>query len=295
VQTTDQKVLDLTKRDQTNEQVIRATRLLKEAGLKISHHYMQALPGATVESDIQTIRDAFLTPDYQPDHVKIYPTVVVKTALLYQWWKEGKYTPYTEEELVYLLLEINKLFPEWVRVERLIRDIPSESILAGNKKTNLRQIIEKDGPISRDIRAREPHNAIAVTLDDLDLVVREYEASGGTEYFISYESKDRKTLYAFTRLRLQKIEKHWYEALQDTALIREVHTYGKLQPITKEGAQGEAVQHIGMGTRLIEEAERIALEHGFHRIAIIAGIGVREYFKNKLGYRLEDEYMVKDI
>ncbi len=295
VQTTDQKVLDLTKRDQTNEQVIRATRLLKEAGLKISHHYMQALPGATVESDIQTIKDVFLTPDYQPDHVKIYPTVVVKTALLYQWWKEGKYTPYTEEELVYLLLEINKLFPEWVRVERLIRDIPSESIFAGNKKTNLRQIIEKDGPISRDIRAREPHNAEPVTLDDVDLVVREYEASGGTEYFISYESKDRKTLYAFTRLRLQQIENHWYEALQDTALIREVHTYGKLQPITKAGEQGEAVQHIGMGTRLIEEAERIAREHGFHRIAIIAGIGVREYFKNKLGYRLEDEYMVKEI
>lgn len=292
VQTTDQKVLDITKRDQTNEQVVRATKLLKEAGLKISHHYMQALPGATVESDIQTIRDAFYTPDFQPDHVKIYPTVVVKTAVLYQWWKQGKYKPYSDEELQHLLVEINSLFPEWVRVERLIRDIPSESILAGNKRTNLRQIIEKDGPISRDIRAREPHNSTPVALEDLDLVVREYEASGGTEYFISYESKDRNTLYAFTRLRLQNIEKHWYPVLQDTALIREVHTYGKLQPLKRgEGA----VQHIGMGRKLLEEAERIAKEKGFQRIAVIAGIGVREYFKNKLGYHLDDEYMVKAL
>lgn len=297
VQSTNQEVLDITKRDQRNEDVIEATRILKEAGFKISHHYMQGLPGATPETDLQSIRDAFYTPDFQPDHVKIYPTVVVKTAVLYRWWKEGKYTPYTQEELEQLLIDINAILPEWTRVERLIRDIPSESIVAGNKKTNLRQLLEADGPISRDIRAREPHNALPITMDDVKLVVRDYEASGGQEYFISYESQDESTLYAFTRLRLQEVgrteeEPHWIPELTGAALIREVHTYGKLQRIHSTDS---GVQHIGLGQRLIREAERIARERGYEKIAIIAGIGVREYFQKKLGYHLEGEYMVKSL
>lgn len=291
VQSTDDEVLRITKRDQTNAQVIQATRILKEAGFKISHHYMQALPGATVESDIKSIRDAFHTPDYQPDHVKIYPTVVVKTAVLYQQWKEGKYKPYTHEQLVTLLVEIQKLIPEWVRVERLIRDIPSESIHAGNTVTNLRQIIEDQEKSCVCIRCREPRFERVASVDDVDIVVREYDASGGREYFISYESHDRKTLYAFTRLRLQKLKKHWMPELQDTALIREIHTYGRLAKIDDTGA----VQHIGMGKKLMAEAERIALEAGYTKIAVIAGIGVREYFRKKLGYHLEGEYMVKDL
>ena len=296
VQSTNQEVLDLIKRDQTNEQVINATRLLKEAGFKISHHYMQALPGATPEIDLQTIKDAFQTPHYQPDHIKIYPTAVIKTAVLYRWWKEGKYKPYTQEELMELLVEIQKIVPEWVRIERLIRDIPSESIHAGNKVTNLRQILEKqmkeNGVVCRDIRAREPHHNEVKDIDDVELVVREYQASEGTEYFISYESKDRSVIYAFTRLRLQDMKKHWLPVLQDTAIIREIHTYGKVKAI--DAGSGK-VQHKGMGQRLIKEAERIAKEKGYSRMAVIAGIGVREYFRNKLGYHLEDEYMVKHI
>lgn len=291
VQSTDQAVLDLNKRDQTNKQVIRATRILKEAGFKISHHYMQALPGATVESDIQTIRDAFHTPDYQPDHVKIYPTVVVKTAVLYRWWKEGKYKPYTAEELRTLLIEIQKLIPEWVRVERLIRDIPSESIHAGNKKTNLRQLIEQQDNECVCIRCREPHSIEPVSIDEVELVRRDYDASGGQEIFLSYESPDKSTLYAFTRLRFQQLEKHWIPELQDTAIIREIHTYGKLTQIDDKNG---AVQHIGMGRRLMAEAERLAKEAGYTRVAVIAGIGVREYFR-KLGYHLEGEYMVKAL
>lgn len=296
VQSTNQEVLDLIKRDQTNEQVITATRLLKEAGFKISHHYMQALPGATPEIDLQTIRDAFQTPHFQPDHVKIYPTAVIKTAVMYRWWKEGKYTPYDDETLAQLLIEIQRIIPEWVRIERLIRDIPSQSIHAGNKVTNLRQILEQrmkaEGVECRDIRSREPHNAEVQSMEEVELVVREYEASGGTEYFISYESPDRKVIYAFTRLRVQHLEKHWIPELQDTAIIREIHTYGKLRGV---GEGRGRVQHKGMGQRLVVEAERLAGEHGFKRVAVIAGIGVREYFRTKLGYHLEGEYMVKKL
>ncbi len=290
VQTTDQAVLDLIKRDQTNEQVITATRILKEAGFKISHHYMQGLPGATIASDIKTIEDAFQTPDFQPDHVKIYPTVVVKSAVLYRWWKEGKYTPYTQEELTQLLVEIKRRVPEWVRIERLIRDIPGDSIIAGNTTTNLRQLMQQMGVQCRCIRCREPRDA-SVALRDVELVRREYEASGGREIFLSYESRDRRTIYAFTRLRLQRLEHHWMPVLQDAAIIREIHTYGKLVPLAQE--HGE-VQHVGFGRRLMAEAERIAVEEGYHRVAVIAGIGVREYFR-KLGYVLEEEYMVKTL
>lgn len=290
VQTTDQTVLDLIKRDQTNQQVIDATRVLKEAGFKISHHYMQGLPGATPESDLQTVKDAFLTPDYQPDHIKIYPTVVVKTAILYRWWKDGRYTPYTHEQLLRLLVEIKKIVPEWVRIERLIRDIPGESIEAGNTVTNLRQLLEEQGVTCRCIRCREPKFQ-KVHFEDTELVVREYDASQGKEYFISYESHDKKTLFAFTRLRLQKLEKHWIPALQDAALIREIHTYGQLAPIDSGAG---SVQHVGFGKRLMAEAERRARDAGYTKIAVIAGIGVREYFR-KLGYHLEDEYMVKAL
>ncbi len=288
VQTTDQKVLDLIKRDQKNEDVISATRLCKEAGLKISHHYMQGLPGATVKSDLQTIKDAFETPDFQPDHVKIYPTVVVKTSVLYRWWKEGKYVPYTHEELLGLLLEIKKRVPEWVRIERMIRDIPGESILAGNKVTNLRQMMHDKGVECKCIRCREPYKR-EVTSDKVEIVDRVYEASGGEEHFISYESPDRQTIYAFTRLRFQEVKNHHIPVLQDAALIREIHTYGKLKPI--DGGEG-GVQHIGLGRRLLKHAEELAREKGYKKIVVIAGIGVREYFR-KNGYELEDEYMVK--
>lgn len=290
VQTTDQAVLDLIKRDQTNQQVKDATRILKEIGFKISHHYMQGLPGATPESDLQTVKDAFQTPDYQPDHIKVYPTLVIKTAILYRWWKDGRYTPYTHEQLLRLLVEIKKIVPEWVRIERLIRDIPGESIEAGNTVTNLRQLMEQQGVECKCIRCREP-KATKVELKDTDLVVREYEASAGREFFISYESHDRKTIYAFTRLRLQHLKEHWMPVLQDCALIREIHTYGQLAAI--DSGSG-AVQHVGFGKRLMQEAEKIARDAGFKKIAVIAGVGVREYFR-KLGYHLEEEYMIKDL
>lgn len=290
VQTTDQAVLNLTRRDQTNAQVISATRILKEAGFKISHHYMQGLPGATLESDLQTMRDAFQTPDFQPDHIKIYPTVVIKTAILYRWWKQGTYKPYTPEELTHLLVEIKKLVPEWVRIERLIRDIPADSIVAGNTVTNLRQLMQQQGVFCRCMRCREPHEQ-EVHGDDVIFVQRIYDASGGKEYFLSFESRDKKILYAFTRLRLQRLKKHWMPVLQDAAIIREIHTYGKLKPI--HAGKG-AVQHLGFGRKLLKEAEKIARERGYKKMVTIAGVGVREYFR-KYGYALEGEYMVKKI
>ncbi len=290
VQTIHQDVLDLVKRDQTNEQVVTATRLLKQAGVKISYHIMQGLPGSSIEKDIETAQQVFTNQDYQPDHVKIYPTVVLKTSVLYHWWKQGKYTPYTDEELQQLLIEIKKLVPEWVRVERVIRDIPTESIHAGNTKTNLRQIMQRQGVECECIRCREPRYTEA-TIDEVELVKREYKASEGKELFLSYESHDKKILFAFVRLRLQKLKEHWISELQDAAIVREIHAYGVVKPI--DAGEG-AVQHIGLGKRLMQQVEEIAQKKGYKKVAVIAGVGVREYFR-KLGYELQGEYMVKEL
>lgn len=292
IQSTDPHVLSVNKRGETREQQIAATRMLKEAGLKITHHFMQGLPGATPASDIKTIEDAFQTPDYQPDHVKIYPCVVIKTAELYTWWKEGKYVPYTEQQLNELLVEVKKRIPPYVRIERLIRDIPAESILAGNTQTNLRQLLQQAGVACQCLRCREPRER-SVTVDQVQLVRREYAASGGTEIFLSFENQDKTICYAFCRLRLQPKGEHWMPVLRDAAIVRELHTYGQLVPMG-ESTVG-AAQHQGFGRRLMAEAEQIARAAGYKKVGVISGIGVREYFRQKLGYQLVDEYMLRDL
>lgn len=291
IQSTDPAVLVLNKRNETREQQIAATALLKQAGFKITHHLMQSLPGATVESDIQTARDVFQTSDYQPDHVKIYPCVVIKTAELYKWWKEGKYIPYTKEQLEKILIEVKRLIPPYVRIERLIRDIPAESILAGNMTTNLRQLLKEKGVVCQCLRCREPRER-TVTENQVQLVKREYEANGGKEIFLSFESPDKSICYAFCRLRLQPTEQAYLPVLRGAAIVRELHTYGKLVAVGKSNSS--ASQHQGFGKRLMAEAEKISKQAGYSKVAVIAGVGVREYYR-KIDYVLEDEYMVKSL
>lgn len=299
VQSLNKHVLALTLRDQTNEGVQRATKLLKEAGLKITYHMMQNLPGSTPESDLNDIKTIFSQPGYQPDHIKIYPCVVVKSAPLYKDWKEGKYLSYSTETLTNLLIDIKAQVPPYVRIERLVRDIPENSIEGGNTVTNLRQVMQQKGVYCRCIRCREPR-ADSSGMAEAKLFTEEYLASGGTEYFVSYENPEHTKLFGFVRLRLQHIDQHWYEALQDAAIIRELHVYGQLIPViesSETGLPAEAperrrVQHHGFGKKLMLQAEQIAREAGFKKIAVIAGVGVRKYYE-KLGYRLVEEYMVK--
>ncbi|EKD78603.1 MAG: hypothetical protein ACD_41C00315G0007 [uncultured bacterium] len=290
VQSLNKHVLALNLRDQTNERVQEATKLLKEAGLKITFHMMQNLPGSAPISDLNDIKTIFSHPGYQPDHIKIYPCVVVRSAPLYRHWKAGRYKSYSEEELTNLLADIKAVVPPYVRIERLVRDIPENSIIAGNTVTNLRQIMQHKGVQCVCIRCREPR-ADLTGVDAAELVTRSYESAAGTEYFLSYEDPAHKKLFGFVRLRLQQRDQHWYAELQDCAIIRELHVYGQLVPVAEEGT---AVQHRGFGRRLMEQAEQIAREAGFRKIAVIAGVGVRKYYQ-KQGYQLIEEYMVKSL
>ncbi|MFA6097599.1 MAG: tRNA uridine(34) 5-carboxymethylaminomethyl modification radical SAM/GNAT enzyme Elp3 [Candidatus Paceibacterota bacterium] len=300
-------VLKLNKRGHGRAEVIKATKLLKDSGFKINYHMMPNLPGSNFKRDLQMFEEIFSNPDFQPDIIKIYPCVVVKNAEIYKWWKNGKYKPYSDKKLLDLLMEVKKNIPYYVRITRVIRDIPSTSIVAGNKISNLRQVLEKrsgeENWRCKCIRCREIRNNF-VPLDkggsrgvgnvELHLLRQDYEASQGKEIFLSFEDNSRKNLYSMLRLRINDHEnKPAFPALKDSAIIREVHTYGKLVAVSAKSKRSP--QHTGLGKKLMLEAERIAKkEFGLKKIAVISGVGVRNYYR-KLGFKLKDGYMVKKI
>ncbi|MBI2104811.1 MAG: tRNA uridine(34) 5-carboxymethylaminomethyl modification radical SAM/GNAT enzyme Elp3 [Candidatus Omnitrophica bacterium] len=298
VQSLDERVLDLIVRDHGTSEVRRATQLLKDAGFKVAYHLMPNLPGATPESDLASARTVFEDPAYRPDTLKLYPCVVVESAELHGWWREGRYQPHDDETLIELLLEIKQLVPPWVRIERIIRDIPSTSIEAGCLVTNLREELHRrmqaNGLRCRCLRCRQVREDPA---GRFRLMRRDYAASGGTECFLSFEDDATDRVASFLRLRVApartSLTPGAWPALQEAGLIRELHSYGVHLALRRRSTG--AVQHQGFGQRLVAEAERIAREEfGLRRMAVIAGVGARAYYR-KLGYELDDTYLVKRL
>ncbi|HTM68145.1 MAG TPA: tRNA uridine(34) 5-carboxymethylaminomethyl modification radical SAM/GNAT enzyme Elp3 [Candidatus Binatia bacterium] len=308
VQSIDDRILDLTKRGHDVASVVAAAALLKDAGYKTDFHMMPQLPGATPASDLAELRGIFEDPRFRPDMIKIYPCVTVELAELHDWWKRGEYVPYPDAALVETLIAAKTSVPRYCRISRLIRDIPSTSIVAGNAVTNLRQDVQaemkKRGLRCACLRCREIGRAAQsdATLAKAKPVFFDdaYEANGGEERFLSFEDARRNAVFAFCRLRLPPMApagdaKDVWDALpavRGAAFVRELHTYGHLVPI--DGRDPEASQHKGLGRRLMAEAERIAKEAGYRTLAVISGIGVRAYYR-KLGYRLSGTYMVKKL
>lgn len=297
VQTLDDNILKLNKRGHGVASVMRATKLLKQAGFKIAYHMMPNLPGATPKIDLANYKKLFNDQNFQPDFVKIYPTVVTKNAELYKWRKAGKYKPYSAKQLFDLLIKMKLATPEYVRIIRLIRDIPAESIVAGNKISNLRQALQeeltKTEKRCKCIRCREAReNSMGMSV--AKLFIAKYKASDADEYFLQFASKDKKKLFAFLRLRLpDKEEKNFISEISDCAMIREIHTYGAMVPL-KKIKRNNAIQHHGFGAKLTKEAEKIAKQNGFKKIAVISGVGVRNYYR-KLGYKLSGTYLIKNL
>ncbi len=292
-------VLEINKRGHGIKETKEATKLLKDAGFKVDYHMMPNLLGANVEQDIAMFPELFNNPAYQPDQLKIYPCSVVPFSVLEKVYKRGEYQAYSDEDLFRILYTVKKTIPPYVRISRLIRDIPSTSILTGNKKTNLRQLVlEKmaaNGEKCRCIRCREVRD-MDVALLKPELVIREYDASEGKEVFVSYEDVKEDVLFGFCRLRIPSQffsgKKHFIKELDGAALIRELHVYGIQVPINEQ--EDNAVQHFGFGRKMMLEAEKYTAGMGIRKMAVIAGVGVRAYYR-KLGYRLEGEYMVKRL
>jgi len=250
VQAIDDEILQLNRRGNKNSETIRATKMLRDFGFKVTYHLMPGLPGSTPKKDLVMFRELFSSPNYQPDQIKFYPTVVTKGSLLYKWWKQGKYKPYSDKVLQSLIIKCKELVPTYVRIIRLIRDIPGESIEAGNLITNLRQIMKDQGVKCSCIRCREIKDS-KYKLGDIKLNIQEYPAGGGREFFISYDSKDKKNLYAFLRLRLNNNENCFSKLLSASAIVRELHVYGELTSIGDK----KRIQHSGLGQKLIKKAE----------------------------------------
>ncbi|MFA6097982.1 MAG: tRNA uridine(34) 5-carboxymethylaminomethyl modification radical SAM/GNAT enzyme Elp3 [Patescibacteria group bacterium] len=293
IQSVHQEVLDFVRRNDTLENMARATALLRDYGFKITYHLMPGLPGSTPAKDLAVFREVFSDPRWQPDMLKIYPCVVVKNSVLYRWYKKGKYHPYSDKTLIKLITRIKSVVPPYVRINRLVRDIPGPDIVAGNLKTNLRQLLQNQGVKCRCIRCREVRQEIN-SYERMYLINRQYRAGQGREYFLSFENENKKKLYAFLRLRLPDKKRVLNEETpfdSMTAVIRELHTYGELVPV---GEKGKAVQHLGLGKRLMIEAEKLAQSKGYKKMAVISGVGVRGYYR-KIGYKLRETYMIKDL
>lgn len=290
VQTIYDNVLKRIRRGHTVEDSVKATRILKDLGFKINYHMMPGLPGVGVEEDFFALTALFNFEEFQPDMLKIYPCMVLKGTKLYNLWKKKKYKPMTTKKAMELISAFKEVVPEHVRIMRVQRDIPTFMTEAGVDKTNLRQYIEahmkKHNIKCRCIRCREPKLKVP---KEIQILEKHYLASGGNEFFISAEDVKKDLILGFCRLRFPSsyLRK---EITNDSALIRELHVYGKAVQIGRRGK----VQHKGIGKALIEKAEIIAEIYYKTKMVVISGIGAKEYFK-KLGYRKEGPYMIKKL
>ena len=286
VQILDDDILSSVERGHGVKEVIEGTQRCKDHGLKICYHIMPGLPGSNPENDMRCFRTVFDDARFRPDMLKFYTTLVVAGTKLYDMWQDGKYTPYDVEMATELLADMKSIVPEYVRIQRIQRDIPAPQIAAGILKSNIRELVherlQQTGRECRCIRCREVgHNDISLT-DDSKVIMDDmvYEASEGMEHFINLSYED--ALIGYVRLRIDDNE---------CATIRELKVFGKMAEIGKDG---EDWQHRGFGRELVSKAEDVARSNGKRRIRITSGVGVRGYYR-MLGYSLERPYMMKDL
>lgn len=296
----DNYILKKINRGHTVEQAMEAIEICKNNCFKIDIHIMPDLPYSTPEKDKFMFDVLYGSSRYQPDQMKIYPCEIVPWTKIEKWYKEGTHIPYGDdkEKIQDVLQYAMKHCPPWIRLPRVVRDIPHEYISGGLKCGNMRQHIqEQEGFKGKDIRFREIGRHPEYDLYDSKLIVRKYYASCGIEYFISVESQDEKALFGFCRLRIPSTnycdKVVFKDTLKNKGLIRELHVYGSLVGVLHDQSNPNSVQHSGIGKKLMKKAEDISLfNHGKTGCVVISGIGVRGYYE-KLGYFLEDNYMVK--
>lgn len=283
-------VLKHVHRGHTAEDSKRSIQILRDLGFKINFHYMPGLPLTDRERDLKGMKRLFSDPAYKPDMIKMYPCMVGPgTALFYQW-KKGEFEPITTEEAASIIMEWKKEVPEYCRIQRVQRDVPTKYWEAGVDRTNLRQFTHQRYDLKcRCIRCREPKGR-EVNWNKVEMKVNEYDASNGKEFFISSEDVENDLVMGFCRLRFPSkfLRK---EITEKSALVRELHVYGTATAIGNEGI----VQHKGWGKKLMEKAEEIAKSNGRDKMVVISGVGVRKYYEDKLGYVKEGPYMVKEL
>tara|TARA_B100000902_G_scaffold345160_1_gene351005 strand:- start:7325 stop:9154 length:1830 start_codon:yes stop_codon:yes gene_type:complete len=285
LQHTNDNILKMSNRGHKLIHTIKAISLLKDNCFKVDIHLMPNLLGSSPEKDIEMFDKILYDPELQADQIKIYPVSVVPWSVYETMYKNGKYVPYSDEKLKKVIIYIKKRIHPWVRLNRVIRDIPISYISGGCSQPNMRQSLSKLCKCKcircREVKGRKIGKAYRK--------VRKYISSKGTEFFISYESFDESILYGFIRLRIpppfQNKTFSIFSELVNCALIRELHVYGDLSGV----GQLKGSQHKGFGTKLLKDAEFYAIVNGYTNICVISGNGVRNYYRNR-GYTITTKH-----
>jgi elongator complex protein 3 len=308
VQSVFEGVLLKMNRGHTVSETADANRRLRDSAFKVGFHMMPGLFDTDFDRDVEGFKTLFENPDFKPDYLKIYPTLVTEGTELCRMWQNGEYSPLNDENGPELISRIKAVLPKWTRLQRIQRDIPADQILAGIQKSNIRQEAEKllhaRGEKCKCIRCREVgHNILKGNPprpENITLLAEKYDCCGGLEHFVSFEDTRADVLVGFIRLRFPN-RPHRPE-LKNTALIRELHVYGSLTPLGETADtlsapladNNRSWQHRGYGKELIQKAEDLASSAGYDKISVISGIGVREYYK-KYGYVFDGVYMTKKL
>jgi elongator complex protein 3 len=300
VQTLSDDIYRLVRRGHGVKEVVEATARLREHGFKVYYHWMPGLPGSTPEKDLEMSKMLFTDDRFRPDGLKLYPTMVVQGTELEKWYQEGRYQPYDDDTMVNLTIGIKSIVPKYVRISRVLRDIPSKFIVAGIKDSLrgvLREQMARDNIVCHCIRCREyGHRALAGwEIGEPHLVRMDYDAAGGEEVFLSFED-EKETLFGLLRLRIQfrPIPALGQTTDGNLALIRELHVFGPEVPLSEQ--RTEAAQHKGLGKSLLREAERIARdEFKARQMVVLSGTGAKEYYRTEFGYSSQGDYMVKTL
>ena len=295
VQTTYERINREMHRGHGIQESIDANRRLRDAAFKVGFHMMPGQPGMSLDMCLADFEELFSNPDWRPDYLKIYPTLVVRGTATYDMWHRDEYEPLRNEEAAELVAEIKSMIPKYVRLQRVQRDIPADFIDAGVWKSNLRQLarqkMDEHGWSCDCIRCREVGmNEADPDPDAVELDVLTYEVAGGTEHFISFEDPESDLLIGFCRLRLPGDPVR--RELENAALIRELHVYGNEVGVGKESQEW---QHRGYGRKLLGKAEEFAADAGYEKLSVISGIGVRQYYREKLGYYQDGPYVSKQL
>ncbi len=303
VQSVFDDILDKMQRGHGVKETTEAFQFIRDSGLKITAHMMPGLPGSTFERDIESFEILFNDSRFRPDELKIYPTMVIPGTKLFDDYQKGEYEPLTNETAASLIAKIKEFIPPYVRIKRILRDIPAHQIAAGPNKSDLRldvqAILEKEGKKCQCIRCREVGHVIykkdkKIDQSKIELIERSYEASGGVEHFLTFEETESDALIGFLRLRELSDKLIRPEFDNSTIVVRELHVYGELHGLRALKKSSLQWQHKGYGKELMLRAEEIGREKDSKKISVISGVGVREYYQ-KLGYTKDGPYMSKSL
>lgn len=331
VQHIDDRILQRIDRRCNTNHTIKAIKMLKDNCFKVDIHLMPDLPKPLklgvdphkkeleqddidldfdmYEADIKMFNTIYTDQRFQVDQQKLYPVEVTPHTKLKDEYERGLHKPYGEifvphprikkyTKLHELLIYAKTIVPKYIRLNRIIRDIPSQYILGGLTDVSMRQVLQLEmkrlGRTCKCIRCKEVKKQKINTID-AKLICLEFDSSDEKEYFLSFETPDEKTLFGFLRLRLIKKEKNSiiFDELKGCAMIRELHVYGQTTIVGDNSRKKEHYQHVGFGSRLVREAFRIAKENGFSKIAVISGNGVKDYYR-KFGFEDKEFFMIKD-